>query len=352
VYSQQLVPANGLAVASGDPLNRRALETSVELRPPALERVFDRELFGRKLKHVIEPRVVYRRVMGVDNFSKILRFDERDILTNTNEVEYGAVTRLFAKRSSSTTTGCSASASSTPDQQRPLQTTWDPFDQEPDIQQPRTVECPAVPAARELVSWELTQKYFLDTTFGGALVNGTRNVFTTTADFTAIAFLTSPRHLSPLVSRLRVEPGSNVDAEWDLDYDFKSGRINASSVLASFHIGQIIVSGGDFFLYIPADILSSSNTATSFHQFRTLAQYGNINKRGLSGAAGFGFDERTGELQVSSFQGTYNWDCCGITAEYARVKIGTIRNENVYRFTFSLANIGSFGTMRPRERLY
>ena len=352
VYSQQLVPVNGLAVASGDPINRRAIETSVELRPPALQRVFDRELFGRKLKNVIEPRVVYRRVTGVDNFPRILRFDERDILTNTNEVEYGAVTRLFGKRSSSTKPGCGTATLPLPDHARPLQTVWDPFDQEPDIQQPRAVDCPAVPAAHELVSWELTQKYFLDTTFGGALVSGTRNVFTTTADFTAIAFLTSPRHLSPLVSRLRVDPDSNVDAEWDLDYDFKSGRINASSVLVNFHIDQISFTGGDFFLYIPADMLSSNNTATSFHQFRTLAKYGNTNKRGLSGAAGFGFDLNAGELQVSSFQGTYNWDCCGITAEYARVKIGSIRNENVYRFTFSLANIGSFGTMRPRERLY
>jgi hypothetical protein len=93
------------------PINCRALETSVELRSPALERVFDRRLFGRKLKHMIEPRVVYRRVIGVDNFSKILRFDERGILTNTNEVEYTAVTRLFAKRSSSATAGCSAATS-------------------------------------------------------------------------------------------------------------------------------------------------------------------------------------------------------------------------------------------------
>ena len=352
VYSQQLVPANGLGVASGDPLNRRALETSVELRPPALERVFDRGLFGRKLKHVIEPRVVYRRVTGVDNFSKILRFDERDILTNTNEFEYGATTRLFAKRRSSTTAGCDTAALLLPDQARPLATAWDPFDQEPDVQQPRTVECPTVPAARELVSWELRQKYFLDTGFDGALVSGTRNVFTTTADFTAIAFLTSPRHLSPLVSRLRIEPGSNVDAEWDLDYDFKSGRINASNVLVNFHVGQISVGGSDAFLYIPADILASSNTATSFHQFRTQVGYGHPNKPGFSGAATFGFDANQGQLQYSAVQATYNWDCCGITVEYRRFALTTIRDESQYFFTFSLANIGSFGNLQRRVRLY
>jgi LPS-assembly protein len=83
-----------------------------------------------------------------------------------------------------------------------------------------------------------------------------------------------------------------------------------------------------------------------------VTQYGSNNKRGISGAAGFGFDLHTGVLQFSVFQTTYNWDCCGITAEYARVAIGSIRNENQYRFTYSLANIASFGNLLKKERLY
>ena len=65
------------------------------MRPPTLDRVFDRELLGRKWKHVIDPRVTYRYVTGVDNFAQILRFDERDILSDTNEVEYGVVNRFM-----------------------------------------------------------------------------------------------------------------------------------------------------------------------------------------------------------------------------------------------------------------
>ena len=38
-------------------------------------------------------------------------------------------------------------------------------------------------------------KYFADPTFGGAVVNGSRNVFTTTVDFTGIAF----RHRSAAI---------------------------------------------------------------------------------------------------------------------------------------------------------
>ena len=65
-------------------------------------------------------------------------------------------------------------------------------------------KCQTGPQAREVLTWELAQKYFLDPTFGGALVTGLRNVFTTTADLTGIAFITQPRHLSPLISRLRI----------------------------------------------------------------------------------------------------------------------------------------------------
>jgi LPS-assembly protein len=322
------------------------------LRTPAIERLFDRGLFGRKLKHVIESRAVYRRVIGVDNFSEILRFDDRDILTNTNEIEYSAITRLFAKRAPSTTPGCTTAPLPTSDQTPPPQPLWNPFEDEPDISPAKREACPAPPVARQLISWELTQKYFLDTTFGGAVVSGTRNVFATTADFTAIAFLTSPRHLSPLVSRLRIGPISNIDAGWDLDYDFKTARINASNVFAGFHIGEINVSGGDAYLYIPADILSSTNAATSFHQFRTQVGYGHLNKPGLTGSATFGFDANQGLLQYTAVQATYNWDCCGRTLEYRRFALSRIRDESQYFFTYSLANIGSFGNLTRRMRLY
>jgi len=365
LYTQQLVPSSGLGTASSDPINRRALETSVELRPPALERLFTHEFLGLKLKHVIEPSVIYRDVTGVNGFSRILRFDERDILSNTNEVEYRVVNRLYAKKSAPPSANCKTTpelpALNPPSAERSGPPAWEPDDQPQGTppggsQEPSRENCrEASSSAREVVSWELAQKYFLDTSFGGALVNGQRNVFTTTEDLTGFAFLSSPRHLSPLVSRLRIQPSSNLDTEWDLDYDFTSGRINADTAILTYHVGQLNFSAVDAYHYISGTpLLISNNTVgpSRYHQFRALAQYGNTYKRGLSGAGAFIFDVQSGVLQVSAFQSTYNWDCCGITAEYARVKIGTIRNENVYRFSFGLANIGSFGNLLRRERLY
>ena len=88
-------------------------------------------------------------------------------------------------------------------------------------------------------------------TFGGALVPGQRNVFATTEDLTGIAFITEPRHLSPLVSRLRVASGSRTDTEWDLDYDFQLNRVNASTLLVNYNAGPFTFGGGDAFLQIP-----------------------------------------------------------------------------------------------------
>ncbi len=106
-YTQQLVPSTTeFGTAISNDINRKALEGSVELRPPTIEKVFDGQWLGRKWKHVVEPRVVYGYVTGVNNFANILRFDERDILTDTNEVEYGVVNRLYAKRTSNKPEDC------------------------------------------------------------------------------------------------------------------------------------------------------------------------------------------------------------------------------------------------------
>jgi len=352
-YTERFVPLTGLA--ENNPVNRRALETAVELRPPTLERVFDKPFLGRKWKHVIEPRFVYRYVAGVDNFASILRFDERDILSDTNEIQYGLVTRLYAKKSASIEDCATIMSLLTVGGPGPEQTVpW----QRPDNRQ--SSGCVTRPAIREVVTWEIAQKYFLDPTFGGALVAGQRNVFASTADLTGIAFVTEPRHLSPLVSRLRVETSEQTDLEWDLDYDFQLGRINASTLLANYHVGPFTLGGGDAFLAIPQASASSPLAPTSiapssaqkFQQFRVALGYGGLNKRGFSAASSFGIDAETGILQFATLQTSYNWDCCGMTVEYRRYDIANVRNENLYRFTFTLANIGSFGNLRRQERLY
>ncbi|MGE5111273.1 MAG: LPS-assembly protein LptD [Acidobacteriaceae bacterium] len=347
-YTQRIMPlAGGVGTLIDQSLNRRALESSIEVRPPALSRVFDREVFGRKLKHVIEPRFSYRYVTGVEDFHNVIRFDWRDILTNTSEAEVGLVQRLYAKRE--------------------LPKREEPCEEQPVKQQEREVTGPlpgttAIPpkcedegvTTREILSWEVKAKYFADTNFGGSLVNGRRNVFYTTADYAGIAFLTDPRRWAPVVSKLRVQTSPNTDVQWELDYDTKKGRINSSTAIVNHRFGEIFIGGSQAFLQAPGEVITSTDleAPTKFNQFRAILGYGHQNKRGISAGATLGFDANFHFLQYGAAQASYNWDCCGFSVEYRRFALGAVRNENQFRFAFSLANVGTFGNLRRQERLF
>jgi LPS-assembly protein len=350
VYTQEYDAALALAEqrAGNDVVNRKSLETSIELRPPAVSKIFDREWLGRKWKHVVEPRVRYEYVNGIENFANILRFDSTDVLSNTNEIEYSLVNRIYAKRSDPNVSDCDVQGMSTLTVGAPPQVGAVPWEAPPAPEQR-----PCASGPREVLSWEIGQKYFFDPTFGNALIPGVRNVFTSTVDFTGIAFLDEARHFAPIISRLRIETSPRTNTEWDLDYDTKTGRINGSTALVNYHYGPFTVGGGDAFLRV-IDTPTSSTLANpqDFHQFRILAGYGQLNKRGLSAAASFGFDANEGNLQYATAQTSYNWDCCGMSLEYRRFALGAVRNENQYRFSFTLANVGAFGNLRRQERLY
>jgi LPS-assembly protein len=330
IYSEQLMPAaTTLGTVLSDPINRKAIESTFELRPPALARIFAKKFKNHKLKHVIEPRLLYTGVRGVNNFARIIRFDDRDILSDTSDLEIGLVNRLFSK----------------------------PVD--PECEQALTAaaqllaDC-ANTGPREVVRWELGQKLFFDRNFGGALVSGVRNVFTTTADFTGIAFLTDPRRLSPEISRLSLYPTGHSSFAWDLDYDSSEHRVNASSVFADYHLGEMFFGAGHTYLITPGEVVAPAPVTLpgKFNQFRLSAGYGDQTKTGFTAASTVGYDLYRNFIQFAAVQSTYNWDCCGVTVEYRRFALGALRNENEIRFALTLANVGTYGTLRPRERIY
>jgi LPS-assembly protein len=97
---------------------------------------------------------------------------------------------------------------------------------------------------------------------------------------------------------------------------------------------------------------SSTNSPPVFNQFRYLLGYGYPNKRGLSGGFSMGYDQHDNFLQYIAGQGSYNWECCGVSVEIRHIDVPGVINDNQYRFAFTLANIGSFGNMHRQERLY
>jgi LPS-assembly protein len=152
-----------------------------------------------------------------------------------------------------------------------------------------------------------------------------------------------------------VETSARTDAEWNLDYDFQNSRVNASSVLLNYHLGQMTLGGGDAILEIPGQTATSSSGSAEparFNQFRAALGYGSLTKRGFSAAGSFGFDADVKQLQFVSAQSTYNWTCCGVTLEYRTYTVANVRNENLFLINFSLGNVGSLGSLRQLGRLY
>jgi len=335
----------GTPVESSSGLNRTALEAGMEIRGPVLERTFDSALiervFGSEVKHTIEPSATYRFVGGIDNFAQVLRFDDVDVMSNTNELEYGVTQRLFLHPKKPRPCKLAEMADSTDEDNTP--------DDEPNGKPPAP-HC----STREFFSWRVGQKAFFNQSFGGALVNGRRNILTSTLDFSGVAFLTGSRSVSPLISRLRLRPSEVVDLEWNFDYDTVLGRFTTNNVFADVHQGNVF--GG--FSYAKLDAPGHFETdglpsaTTDFNQMRILAGYGMPTKAGLSVAANAGIDLKLGTVQYGSLETSYNWNCCGFSVEYRKYELGSVRNENAYRFNFTLANIGTAGNLRRAERLF
>ncbi|PYX98068.1 MAG: hypothetical protein DMG63_12880 [Acidobacteria bacterium] len=288
-----------------------------------LEKIYQKGIFGKALKHTIEPSMTYHYVSGVNNFLGVIRFDSTDIVSDTNEVEYGLTNRIYVK----------------------------PRNQKCENNDP-DAPCSRVPT--ELLTWEVAQKYFIDPYFGGALVPGVRNVLQTTVEFSGIAFLTETRVLSPVTSRLHIRTSQHTDLQWLFDYDPKKGRINASDVFLDYHVGPYFFGGNHALLHAPGEVFLSSPTPTveKFNQFRLTAGFGHPSRRGISLAGNVGYDLNLTSLQYTAVQTSYNWDCCGLNFEYRRFVLGPVRNESQYRFAFSLANIGTFGNLRRQERVF
>ncbi|HVJ04546.1 MAG TPA: LPS assembly protein LptD [Candidatus Saccharimonadales bacterium] len=351
LYTQQNLPSvtNTLGKASGDSLNRRAVEASIELRPPVMEKVLKREYRGRSIKHVIEPVFTYRYTTGIGQFQNIIRFDSMDILSNTSEFEYDVIQRIYGRRRSTRhEPGCEA-----PEQTPAARTVKSPaYIPGMSALAPRCED--ESKATRELLSWEVKQKYYVDQKFGGALVPGRRNVFTTTDDLTGIAFLETARTWTPVVSKLRIQTSANTDIQWQFDYDPVRGRINSSATFVEYRRGEYFVGGSHAFFHLPANSVTEtfSKAPLVFNQFRYLVGYGHPNKRGFAGGFSAGYDQNRDFLQYGAAQTSYNWDCCGLSFEFRRLALPNVRNENQYRFAFTLANIGTFGNLRKQERLY
>jgi LPS-assembly protein len=314
---------NSAGAVSSASISRNTGELTVELRPPTLERFFERaspkkDKTGHRYKHTIEPAITYRYVTGVDHFADFIRFDSDTTLSNTSEVEYGFTQRLFRKDG----------------------------DGQP----------------QELISWRIVQKHYFDPTFGGAIVNGQRNVLDAFDSISPFAFAFGPRNWSPIVSDLLITPGGPYDLEQILHYDPQIQRlVTIGTLLKVKPYREFFVTTAFFRLndnpvlsdlpLQPPPLLPLFQQPLS-NQIRALVGYGNETRKGINLITGVGYDFENKTLQNQIVQLSYNGNCCGLAVEYRRINLGQVRTENQFRISFILANIGTFGNLRHQERIF
>ena len=314
---------NSTGQLSGQSITRNTGELTVELRPATLERFFDRSPLDKskphkRYKHTIEPTITYRYVTGVNNFADFIRFDSDATLTDTNEVEYGITQRLFAK------TG----------------------DDQP----------------QELISWSIAQKHYFDPTFGGAILNGQRNVFEAFDSISPFAFAFGPRNWSPIVSDFKITPGGLYDLEQILQYDPQIQRLVTIGTLLKIKPYREFFSTVAYFRLndnpVQADLPPSPPPGfvpfqqPLSNQVRALFGYGNLTRKGFNFTTGVSYDFTNHTLQSQLVQVSYNGGCCGLALEYRRINLGQVRTENRFSATFIIANIGSFGNLRRQEHIF
>jgi LPS-assembly protein len=302
-YGQSLSqnPQTGLPVINGSPLVRNERDVTVDLVLPALERIFNHppKWMGEKVKHVIEPRVTYKYVNGIDQFNNIIRFDSTDILANTNQVEFSLTNRLLTKDRNG--------------------------------------------AISDFLTWQVRWDKYFDPTFGGAVTAGQRNVILPAIDLTGFDFLNGPRSYSPVSSELRVQ--SRVNFEWRLDYDPLFRRLANSSVSIDGRIQKW------FWMFGHTDIDEPSFLEPRANQLHTRVGYGNPNSRGWNSGFDIYYDLKAGTLQWWDAQVTYNTDCCGFSVQYRRFNIG-LRDDSQWQASFALSNIGTFGTLKRQQSIF
>ena len=298
VYGSSLA-SNGTYTGPG--LWRNSHEFKVDILFPTLQKIFDAPSWvGQKVKHVIEPRITYTDNAGLHNFGQVIRFDDTDILSDTNQVEFSLTNRLLAKDKNGTVT--------------------------------------------DFFTWQLWYDRYFDPTFGGAVVPGQRNVVQAILDLTGYSFLDGLRHSSPVVNAFRMQQG-RMSLDWRLDYDPVVHRVINSSASVNWRLNKYFFNFGD------TDLRANAVLAPISNQVNTTVGYGQTTKQGWGAALGVFYDVRTSTIDYTQFQVTYNTDCCGVSVQYRRFNLGA-RDETFYRFSFTISNIGSMGSLPRQERMF
>ncbi len=332
-YSNSLDPFRNVV---GRDVIRKYGEFELDLRPVALARNFYGKNDAFRFRHVIEPYIKYKYVKGINNFRKIIRFDYGDTQSDTNEIEWGITNRFFTRKyTEAVTSEAQNRLAANPDAKS------DPLSVQP----------------YEIFTLTVRGKYFLDTTFGGALVAGERNQITPITDLTFYTFGGVPRRFSPVSVDATYRPQKTIFVNSRLDYGVQGDGLR--NVSATVGYDKKLIKFFQTFYYTRAVTLIPSLAQYSNQfgkeagtirgsQWSPAIFLGNRDKGFYGGTSLFwDFQNRRatgGRPLISSlFTLGYASDCCAVTTQFYTFNVG-VRRENRFVFSFRLNGIGSFGT--------
>lgn len=310
-YSDSLNPVT--QAVTGENFYRHFADLNIDIRPPSFARVFRGKDGTPKFKHVIEPFAAYRRILGADDFDRTIRFDERDMVAETNEIEYGVTNRFFVRRQSQD--GKSSQA-------------------------------------YEWMALTVAQKHFFDPSFGGVLKDGQRNQFLSAATLSGFGFLSYRRDYSPLNVNARVRPSNTTFADVRLDMDTTANELRNLSVSAGTFRRLFSVSQSWYYTrQVFGPTQKPDPTTLPGNQMDTSVFAGNSQNGpyfGMTIAYDFRnrfFDGTPRDPRYINLitTGGWAWDCCSFQFQNYTFKAG-LRNENRFLFSFTLKGIASFGT--------
>ena len=316
-YSNSLRPSVDPALedpVSAENIHRGYFQITMDLEGWGLSKVYSNPS-GNDWKHLIEPFVRYRHITGIDDFNRIIRFDELDAVANTNEIEYALFNRIFVKRITANGT---------------LNHEW--------------------------LSFKIAQKYFFDSDFDGALQPGTINQFFPLNTFTGFPYAVTPRSYSPVTALLRFtpQPGYSFDVRGDYDPKFDAFR-NFS--VTGFLSRPGLYLGTTYFvtketpdLAAVAEDLRLAPGTFKNNQLQGQLALGNL-QRGISVSTTLSYDIQAKRLLSHRSRLNYLWDCCGVSLEFQGFNVG-VRSEQQFRFSFVLKGIGRFGTINRPDSLF
>ena len=330
-YSNSIDPVNRAILSRN--ITRGYGEFELDVRPPALFKDFHRGSGSFFFRHLIEPYITYRRITGVNNFDRVIRFDYVDAVADTNEIEFGVSNRFFTRRSTENVSSAAAKATRTGQR---VPTSTQPY---------------------EALTITVRGKYFFDRFFGGALVPGRRNQFYPINTLSGFSYGGVPRRFSPLNIEARYRPRADIFLDLRTDLDTRGGGVRALST--TFGINRPLIQAFQSFYYtravelVPslaqfADARGKEPGTLRGSQWSPSLFLGD-RERGLFGGASFFFDFQTrpgtnGRSLISSTVTVgYTWDCCAVTAQNYTFNVG-VRQENRVVFSFRLNGIGTFGT--------